>query len=58
LNNDIQLIRLESRQMAQLAIVVRCGGVRNLRLWLAMALIRIAGQVGGSRQVKLVREAR
>jgi hypothetical protein len=58
MNNDIQLIRLDPRQMAQLTIVVRCGGVRKLRLRLAMALMRIAGRLGGFKQVKLVRESR
>jgi hypothetical protein len=58
MNHDIQLIHLDPRQMAQLTIVVRCGGARKFRLRLAMALMRIAGQLGGFKQVKLVREAR
>jgi hypothetical protein len=58
MNHDIQLIRLEPRQMAQVTIVVRCGKVRKLRLRLAMALMRIAGRLGGFKQVKLVRETR
>jgi hypothetical protein len=58
MNHDIQLIRLDSRQMAQVTIAVRCGKVRKLRLRLAMALMRIAGQLGGFKQVKLVRETR
>ena len=44
--------------MAQVTIVVRCGKVRKLRLRLAMALMRIAGRLGGFKQVKLVRETR
>lgn len=44
--------------MAQITIVVRCGGIRKLRLRLAMALMRIAGRLGGFKQVKLVRESR
>lgn len=58
MNDDIRLIRLEPRQMAQVTIIVRCGRVRKLRLRLAMALMRIAGRLGGFRQVKLVRESR
>jgi hypothetical protein len=58
MNDDIQLIRLDPRQMAQLTIVVRCGKVRKLRLRLAMALMRVAGRLGGFKQVKLVRETR
>jgi hypothetical protein len=58
MNDDIRLIRLEPRQMAQVTIIVRCGRVRKLRLRLAMALMRIAGRLGGFRQVKLVRETR
>jgi hypothetical protein len=44
--------------MAQLTIVVRCGKIQKFRLRLAMALMRIAGRLGGFKQVKLVREAR
>jgi hypothetical protein len=58
MNDDIQLIRLDPRQMAQLTIVVRCGKVSKLRLRLAMALMRVAGRLGGFKQVKLVRETR
>jgi hypothetical protein len=58
MNDDIRLVRLEPRQMAQITIVVRCGGIRKLRLRLAMALMRIAGRLGGFKQVKLVRETR
>jgi hypothetical protein len=58
MTHDIQLIRLDSTQMAQLTIVVRCGKVRKLRLRLAMALMRIAGRLGGFGQVKFVRETR
>lgn len=58
MNHDIRIIRLDPRQMAQLTIVVRCGKVRKLRLRLALALMRIAGRLGGFKQVKLVREAR
>jgi hypothetical protein len=58
MNDDIQLIRLDPRQMAQLTIVVRCGKVRKLRLRLAMTLMRVAGRLGGFKQVKLVRETR
>jgi hypothetical protein len=58
MNDDIRLVRLEPMQMAQITIVVRCGGTRKLRLRLAMALMRIAGRLGGFKQVKLVRETR
>lgn len=58
MNDEIRLVRLEPRQMAQITIVVRCGGIRKLRLRLALLLLRIAGRLGGFRQVKLVREAR
>jgi hypothetical protein len=58
MDHDIQIIRLDSTQLAQLTIVVRCGRVRKLRLRLAMALMRIAGRLGGFKQVKLVRETR
>ena len=58
MNHDIRLVRLDPRQMAQITIVVRCGGIRKLRLRLAMALMRIAGRLGGFKQVKLVRETR
>jgi len=58
MNDDIRLVRLDPRQMAQITIVVRCGGIRKLRLRLAMALMRIAGRLGGFKQVKLVRETR
>jgi hypothetical protein len=58
MNDDIRLVRMDPMQMAQLTIVVRCGGVRRLRLRLAMALMRIAGRLGGFKQVKLVRETR
>jgi len=58
MNDDIRIVRMDPRQMAQLTIVVRCGGVRRLRLRLAMALMRIAGRLGGFKQVKLVREKR
>ena len=58
MNDDIRIVRMDPRQMAQLTIVVRCGGVRRLRLCLAMALMRIAGRLGGFKQVKLVREKR
>ncbi len=44
--------------MAQITIVVRCGKVRKLRLRLALALMRLAGRIGGFRQVKLARETR
>lgn len=56
--DDIRLVRLEARQMAQVTIIVRCGKVRKLRLRLAMALMRVAGRLGGFQQVKLVRETR
>jgi hypothetical protein len=58
MNHDIRLIRLDSTQMARLTIVVRCGKVHKLRLRLAMALMRIAGRLGGFERVKFVREAR
>lgn len=58
MNDDIRIVRMDPRQMAQLTIVVRCGGIRRLRLRLAMALMRIAGRLGGFKQVKLVRETR
>jgi hypothetical protein len=58
MDHDIRLVRLDFRQMAQVTIVVRCGKVRKLRLRLAMALMRIAGRLGGFKQVKLVRETR
>jgi hypothetical protein len=58
MNDDIRIVRLEPRQMAQITIVVRCGGIRRLRLRLALALMRIAGRLGGFKQVKLVRETR
>jgi hypothetical protein len=58
MNDDIRLVRLEPRQMAQITIVVRCGGIRRLRLRLALSLMRIAGRLGGFKQVKLVRETR
>jgi hypothetical protein len=58
MNDGIRLVRLDPRQMAQITIVVRCGGIRKLRLRLAMALMRIAGRLGGFKQVKLVREPR
>ena len=58
MNHDIRLVRLDPRQMAQITIVVRCGGIRKLRLRLAIALMRIAGRLGGFKQVKLVREPR
>lgn len=58
MNDDIRIVRLEPRHMAQITIVVHCGGIRKLRLRLAMALMRIAGRLGGFKQVKLVREAR
>lgn len=58
MNHDIQLVRLSPRQMAQVTIVVRCGKIHKFRLRLAMALMRIAGRLGGFKQVKLVREAR
>lgn len=58
MNEDIRLVRLRPTQMAQLTIVVRCGGVTKLRLLLAMSLLRLAGRIGGFRQVKLVREMR
>jgi hypothetical protein len=58
MNDDIRLIRLDPKQMAQVTIIVRCGKVRKLRLRLAMALMRIAGRLGGFKQVKLVRETR
>ena len=58
MNHDIRLVRLDPSQMAQVTIVVRCGKVRKLRLRLAMALMRIAGRLGGFKQVKLVRETR
>lgn len=44
--------------MAQITIVVRCSGVRKFRLKLAMALMRMAGHLGGFKQVKLLRETR
>jgi hypothetical protein len=44
--------------MAQITIVVRCGKVYKFRFRLAMALMRIAGRLGGFKQVKLVRETR
>jgi hypothetical protein len=44
--------------MAQITIVVRCGRIRKLRLRLALSLLRIAGRLGGFKQVKLVREKR
>jgi hypothetical protein len=58
MNDDIRIVRMDPRQMAQLTIVVRCGGIRRLRLRLAMAMMRIAGRLGGFKQVKLVRETR
>lgn len=58
MNDDIRIVRMDPTQMAQLTIVVRCGGIRRLRLRLAMALMRIAGRLGGFKQVKLVRETR
>jgi hypothetical protein len=58
MNHDIQLVRLSPRQMAQVTIVVRCGKIHKSRLRLAMALMRIAGRLGGFKQVKLVRETR
>ncbi len=44
--------------MAQITIVVRCSGVRKFRLKLAMAMMQMAGRLGGFKQVKLVRETR
>lgn len=58
MNDDIRIVRMDPTQMAQFTIVVRCGGIRRLRLRLAMALMRIAGRLGGFKQVKLVRETR
>jgi len=58
MNDDIRLIRLDPRQMAQVTIILQCGKVGKLRLRLALALMQIAGQLGGFKQVKLVRETR
>lgn len=58
MDHDIRLVRLSPAQMAQITIIVRCGKVRKLRLRLAMALMRLAGRIGGFRQVKLARETR
>lgn len=58
MDHDIRLVRLSASQMAQITIIVRCGKVRKLRLRLAMALMRLAGRIGGFRQVKLARETR
>ncbi len=58
MDHDIRLVRLSAAQMAQITIIVRCGKVRKLRLRLAMALMRLAGRIGGFRQVKLARETR
>lgn len=57
MNDNIRLVRLEQRQMADITIVVRCGKLYKLRLRLAMALMRIAGRLGGFKQVKLVRDS-
>jgi hypothetical protein len=55
-DDDIRLVRLEYRQMAQVTIVVRVGFVAKWRLRAAMALMRIAGRIGGFKNVKLIRE--
>jgi hypothetical protein len=58
MDHDIRLVHLRPAQMAQITIIVRCGKVRKYRLRLAMALMRLAGRIGGFRQVKLARETR
>lgn len=57
MGNDIRIVHMEPHQMAQVTIVVRCRGVRKWRLLAAMALMRLAGRLGGFRSVKLVRDA-
>ena len=50
------IIRLESHQVSDLVIVVRCGKAFKLRFRLAMWLMRLAGKIGGFRGVKVARE--
>ena len=49
-------IRLEPRDMARTTIVIRCGRVRRWRVVAAMALMRLAGVVGGFRSVRLAQD--
>jgi hypothetical protein len=52
----VRVIRLEVSDVARTTVVIRCRGVRRLRLLIAMALMRLAGRLGGFRRVKLIRE--
>ena len=58
MNHDIRLVRIGSQSNGPSHDRRACGKVRKLRLRLAMALMRIAGRLGGFKQVKLVRETR
>lgn len=49
-------IRLEGSAMRNITVVVRCSGVFKIRLRLAMWLMRLAGRIGGFKQIKLIRE--
>lgn len=56
MTDDVRIVHLEPHQMASVTIVVRCSGARKMRLRLAMALMRLAGRIGGFKAVKMVRE--
>jgi hypothetical protein len=58
MNDDIRLVRLDPNQKSRVTIIVRCGKIREFRLRASLALMRIAGRLGGFKQVKFVRETR
>jgi hypothetical protein len=56
IDDNIRLIRLRPRDLAQLTIVVRVGKLSKLRLLAAIALMKLAARVGRFKRVAIIRE--
>jgi hypothetical protein len=50
-------LRITMADLHDTTVVVRCGRVARWRLLAALALMKLAGKLGGFRTIKLVRES-
>ena len=50
-------LRIEAADMRHTTVCFRCRGISRARLLICLALMRLAGRIGGFRSVRFVRSA-
>lgn len=54
--SETRILRIGQEVVSDLLIVVKCGKIYKIRFRVAMALMRLAGRIGGFKSVKVVRD--